>query len=235
MIFTKETYTKSNIYLFLFVIFCILALFTIKLDNFFVNLLVRSLRYLFILLYYLSLVKKPNTFILLFILFFFVAGGFLTHSPSNIYGLLLICASRVVLIKIAISDVNINNVNWKSFVFVSLLFVVIGFLILSLYYNNSPVFYITVFSIVSLVALLSISYLNLLNTTKKWNLRFFSAISLFVLSDTIFGIQRLTKIDPTFLLIASVFYLLAYFLIIQSDIEKQRFINKGSQRNRKTA
>lgn len=225
----KNIFNKSNIYLFLFVLFCVAALFTIKLGDFYISVFVKSLRYLFLLLYYLSLVKKANPLIVSVIVIFGFISLFLSYNVSSIVGLLLICLSRAVLIKLALMNIKGKNINWKLFTVVTLLFIMVGFLVLSLYYKNSPIFYVTILSIILLVFLLSISFLNILSNTKRWNLRFFSAISLFVISDAIFGIQRLTEISKTFLLISSIFYNISYFLIIQSDIERQRFINKTTE------
>lgn len=219
---SKEILSKSNIYLILFVLFCVITLFTIKYSNFYVNIFVRSLRYLFLFLYYSSLVKKKHPLIVSVICVFFLASAFLSFNSSSITGLLLICLSRILLARYVIINVKFKNINWGTFSLITCLFIIVGLLVLSLYYNNSPVFYVTVISVILLIVLLSVSFLSLLNSTKKWNLKFFSAISLFVISDAIFGVQRLSEVSVAFLIMASMFYNLAYYLIVNSDVEKQK-------------
>lgn len=130
------------------------------------------------------------------------------------------CVTRILFLKTVTSNVKLKNINWNSFIGITILFIIIGFVIGSLYYNNTPFFYIAITATFLLIIILSISFLTLLSSIKKGNLEFFIAISLFVISDTIFGIQRLMEVSATFLIIASIFYNIAYFLITQSEIKR---------------
>lgn len=218
---SQKIFNKSNIYLFLFVLFCLATLFAIKLGDFYLNIFVRCARYLFLFLYYKSLVKKANYLLVSIIVLFFIASLFFVFNSSSLYGLVSICISRVVLIILIVSNIKLRGVSWNLAIKIFVLFTVIGSVILSLYYNNSPFFYLTVVSVIFLIILLALSFLNLLDTSLKGNLEFFSAISLFVISDTIFGVQRLTHVAIPFLVAASIFYNLAYFFIVKSEIKRQ--------------
>lgn len=215
-----EIFKKSSVYLFLFAITCILTLFAIKYGNLYLNLFLRILRFSFLLLYYISLTEKVNVTYLGILGSFLGTSILLVYNSSSTYAMLAVCVTRLLLIRMLISSKTTKKISLKSFRFLLILFVATGVVILSLYYDNSVFFYISILATFLLIVTLYISFVNLLNTTKKGNLEFFIAISLFVISDMIFGAKRIIGVSASFLIMASILYNIAYFLITNAVLKK---------------
>lgn len=211
---------RRNIYLFLFVIACLLNLYAIKSSSIYLNVFLRFTRLLFLVLFYNASVEKMNKTFIIVLLVYLISSVFFTFNPTSLYGVLALAFTRIGLLKIALSNNIKRNFDKRLFIIVTVLFVGLGLLVLYLYYNNSAFFYYSFFATLLLIVLASVSFLNLISIQKPSNLYFFIAVALFIISDTIFGIQKMTKISTDFLILASVLYNVSYYLICYSEVVK---------------
>lgn len=179
-----------------------------------------TIKYAALIFYYASVAKKYDFYLILTLVLFYVSSVFFTYNPASIYGILILILCRILLIKMVLSYLKIKNINWRYFVYVFLLLVVIAMLISSLYYNGSVFFYLSLVVSSLLIIILTLSFLGVLNSTKKGALEFFIAIFLFVVSDMIFGAKRVTGINTSFIILASLFYNIAYYLITKSVLKR---------------
>lgn len=212
---------KKTLLIFLFFLFCFASFYAVNIGSKSLNLVLSFLKFGVLTLYYFLSTKKTNSSFVVIVALFFTTGMFLNYKSLTIYGFITILLSRIALIKLSLKTLDVKHITSFSFIAGSIILTSIGVLIFSLYLNNSTFFYLSLSAMILLIALIIIAFLNLLATTKKGNLAFFMAISLFVISDTIFGTQQLNHISSVFLIIASAFYNIAYFLLVQHQIEKQ--------------
>lgn len=217
----KNTFNKSSVYLLLFTLTCFFTLFAIKYGNIYINISLRILRFSFLLLYYISLAKKTNTMFVGVLVSFLATSILLAYNSSSVYAMLMVCITRLLFIRMLVSDIGSKRINLKSLKFLLFIFVIIGIVIMSLYYSNSAFFYISILATLLLIISLALSFLNILNTKKRGNLEFFVAIALFVISDMIFGVKRIIGVSAWFLIMASILYNVAYFLIAKSVLKRE--------------
>lgn len=199
-----------------------MVFYTISANQVNSTLILLTVKYLFLILYYVTSAKKKNYYLIASLVIFYVASIFFTFNPSSVYGISFICLARLSLVQLPTSNLNFRNINWDVFITISILFLVLGFIILSFYPSDTMFFYVSLIATFFLVLLLSFSFLSLLRTLKNGNILFFMAIALFVASDAISGTQRYLEVSTLLIVMASIFYNIAYFLLVQSDIEKQR-------------
>lgn len=201
---------------------CLLTLFAIKYGDVYINLTLRILRFGFLLLYFVSLTKNHNVAYWVISVSSLLASLLLVYNSSSVYAIVSVCITRLAFIHVASLGIEKEHISRKSFTFLFLMSVVIGAVVLSLYYNNSALFYTILIASFLLSIAFSLSFLRLLNTSKKGNLEFFIAICLFIISDAIFGVRRIIGVNATFLIVGSMFYNTAFFLITQAMVKKEK-------------
>lgn len=211
-------------YFSLFVLSCLVTLFAIKYGDVYTNLILRVLRFGFLSMYFISLTKNHNVTYWIILASSMAASIFLIYNSSSVYAAVSICIARLALIHMISLGIRKEHISWKMFVFLVFLSIIIGAVVLSLYYNNSAFFYAVLIASFLLIIAFSLSFLRLLNTSKKGNLNIFIAICLFIVSDTIFGARRIIGVSASFLIIGSILYNTAYFLITQAMIKKDKGI-----------
>lgn len=218
---TKNIVTKQNGYLTVFILSCLFTFYTIGTNNINNTLILLSVKYLFLILYYTSSVRKNNYYLIAGLVLFYIASVFFTFHPASIYGIIILSFARLSLIQLPTSSLKFRSINWDVFLTVCILFLVISFVIFSFYPMNTVFFYVSLIATFFLILLLSFSFLSLLKTLKRGNILFFIAIALFIISDAISGTQRYLEVSTSLIIMASVLYNIAYFLLVKSDIEKQ--------------
>lgn len=215
-----KTISRNTIFLFLFALSCVLIPFAIKANNTSFIVFLRVIRIVFLILYYISSTKKYNYLFIISLIPFLISGVFFVYDTSSIYGMFTLILSRILLLKIVIPKKK--KIDWKLFTGTVSLFLALGGIVLSLFYSDTFLFYISATTGLVLSVLLSITFMNLLIYKRKMGTtEMFLAIFIFVISDLVFGIQKIHETNQTNMMMSSIFYNIAYFLICKSLILKE--------------
>lgn len=216
-----KTISRNTIFLFLFALSCVLIPFAIKANNTSFIVFLRVIRIVFLILYYISSTKKYNYLFIISLIPFLISGVFFVYDTSSIYGMFTLILSRILLLKIVIPKKK--KIDWKLFTGTVSLFLALGGIVLSLFYSDTFLFYISATTGLVLSVLLSITFMNLLIYKRKMgSTEMFLAIFIFVISDLVFGIQKIHETNQTNMMMSSIFYNIAYFLICKSLILKEK-------------
>lgn len=223
-----ENSKYKNLLLILFVVYCFLEGILIGDKKGLAEALLRIPSMLFLWWYYVVSVKKENSNFVFGMVFFVISSFFFTIDFSHLLGIITLLISRLFLIKIVISDLKKTD---KTTAFaITALFSVISFVIMYLFYTNTLFFYISALATISLILLASFTFSILLNSKNKSDyVTMFFGVFFFVISDAIFGVQKLnqggssSEISVSANTIITVFlYNLGFFLITKAMINRDK-------------
>lgn len=217
---TKTTIYR-NIFLVLFIISCSLIPLAIEKESTGLVVFLRCARIVLLVLFYITSTQKQSTLFIVSLIPFLVSGIFFVFNSSSIYGMLALIVSRILLIKLVIPQNK--KVDWKLFTRITGLFLAVASGILSLFYKNTFLFYISATTGLVLIVLLSLTFMNLLlQSRKSGTLEMFLAVFIFMISDIVFGIEKINETNKVNMMFSAVFYNVAYFLICWSLIMKDK-------------
>lgn len=211
---------KKRIFLFLFIISGLLEIYSVVITNKILLFFSRLACIFFLLFYYLNSSKKANKTFIIILGLFLVTDILSAINKDSFYKMIPLTISRIFLAKLVFS--GIKKINWRIFTMVFTTFFIVGFIIISFLYTNSNLFYTSVISTLTLITLSSFVFINLLNTEKKGNLEMFFGVFIFVISDAIFGAQKLHEINQTYTILTSISYNIGYYLICSAILIKEK-------------
>ncbi len=189
------------------------------------NIIVKTLKYLFLFLYYRISVDKMNKYILGFIFLDYISGllyirGYLETSTITS---LILC--RVLIFSYLLKINTFKGVKIKRFIELIVVLLFILFLLAMLIFNNS-LFYKNNISYlvagisaeITLIITLFFAFLNLQETIQKGNLLILIAISLYIISDSLFTTLQFEQLKPFVIKLIASIYVIADFMIVQSNV-----------------
>ncbi len=223
-ILDKEKYPK--IFLILFCISSFLGAYAIVSSNLYFSFIMLTFKYIFLFLFYKNSVKNTNINISIFIFLSYICGLLFADGQESIIGALSIITYRILLIFYL--KKNIKSGFRKPIILIFLLSIVFMALMGLVYYNISfqniskAYLILNFFSELSLMVLLYYSFIKLEKNIKKGDFMFFLSVSLYIISDSLF-LPIHFEGQPEFLkVIISSFYVTANFLIVLSNIRRQK-------------
>lgn len=211
-----------------FFVFFFLGLFTIKEESDLSNTFFRVISLLSLTVYYVLSVKNKNFYFVLALITFLISDAFFSINSSHLLGVIGAILSRSLLIKIIIPDCK--NADKKSLFFIIILMTLLCGVLLYFYYEDTILFYTAAFACLTLAILTSLTFSVLLeNKKRKKYIAMFLGISLFIISDAFFGIQKINERETEIMLsdrFTVLLYYIGYFFICITMIKKGKEILK---------
>lgn len=210
----------KNIFLFGFIFFCVLGAWSILEKDAFLDIAFKIIRFTFLLLFYMASTKHINFLFIISVGLLSISSVFFSTNPISVEAIVLLGVSRMPLIKILLGDMKKEY--WKPFTIVTILFSVFLLLIMYLLYQHTLFYYVVIFSSLLLIVLLALSFALLLGKrNKKQHIEMFIGVFLFVVTDAVFGSQKLVETNYIYLLVADLIYNVAIFFVTLSVIKKR--------------
>lgn len=210
---------NKNIYLTLFIISCLLESIFIYYKQEVLVLTFRVISICILFLYYLTSVNKINTNYIITVTLFLITDTLFSLERYYHSGMLPLVLSRIFLIIITLKSVKAFD--YKQFSKIVLMFSVLAFIIFFSLNIKKDLLYISMLVALTLIILGSLVFMNLLNSRKKGNLEMFLGVFLFIISDAIFGVQKIDESNYKLPVFTTIVYNIAYYLICKAIIKKE--------------
>lgn len=215
----KNNLLFQRIFLVGFIVFCFLGAWSTIEEDIFLDATFKTLRFTFLLLFYIASSKEISILYLISIGLFVVSSVLFSLSTYSVIAIAFLGLSRVPLVKILL--VEMKNEYWESFKVVFLLFLGFFMLIIFLLKVNTSFFYMSVFSSLVLAVLVAMSFALFLwkENKAKYSIMFIGFF-LFVITDVIFGAKKIGGTNNLYILMTTLLYNIAFYLITASMIKK---------------
>lgn len=207
---TRITF-KRDLFLLLFVVACFIEFYAVANDVRDLEIFSRISRIAFLLLVYTYSVREVNRKFVFVLMSFLLSDVLFSVLSVNLYGMLGLVITRIGLINLTLSLTK--KIEWKTFGLAMLFFTIVATVILSMFYVNTSFFYASIVTTLALIVLSSVTFMNVVKQNKKEDVLLFVASFLFIISDSVFGIQKFKLSGDFYLVMASVCYDIAFFLI----------------------
>ncbi len=220
----------TTLFLFLEIICAFWGGYLTSIGNENLLIIIRTLEHVFLFLYYfIAINKKVNINISAFIFIALCIGIISIFDIFNIFLIGLLALNRLVLIFYNKKEINIKTIK-KTYIFLLIFIILLMFILFSLQYledrkklyQNDQISLLLLVSGILMLIILMISISRLTTKLNKSNILFFTAISLFIIADAIFLTMDFGISNTYSIAINDIFYSISLFLIIQSDIEKEK-------------
>lgn len=211
---------KINFYTVAYLVACLLSLFFIDVNSSIIEMIVKISALIFLSFLYLSLTKTINYFYLFVLMNSIASDTFLIFDDDFLMlGTILLLANRILYIIIsrrALSDINPKNS--LSYLLPSLLVFVIIYVLLKPYLEQISVSFLLIG--ISSVIVIGLSFMNYMNNMNKKNKLFFFGMLLIVTADVLIAINKFLDYHLAYVIIYTLMYYVARYLICESMIEK---------------
>ncbi len=215
---------KKQVLLSFFIVFWIADVLMIYFNKNDLLPVTRLLSLLSIVLYgYVAIKKITISFILLCVLI--VSTGFLfSLNAYTISGLVSLCCLRAIWSFLLLYQ-RPNRKDYKSiFVIFGVLTCAISIVLYEIS-AHSVFFYLSIFTTVSLMFLLAVSFANILATGPKYgNVEMLLSVFIFVVSDSLSGAKKIEGTTTFYLMLSVLLYNSAYYFLMKSLIKHDKHL-----------
>lgn len=218
MFMVKSSKFLARLSLVLFLLTSLATLFTIKDSESFYNPFLRVLRMVFLVAFYMFSANSYCKSFLVSLLLFTVSSVLFIYKDVSFYAVFFLFLSRLALIALVVEK---NNIDRFSFIRIFFMFFILGFVVLSYYYSDTMLFYISSLATLALISLLAISFTALLRHQTKYYKFLFLGTFLFAISDALFGAKEMVKSSYINVFFTTIFYNTGYFTVCYSVINKE--------------
>lgn len=207
---TKKT-LKRDLFLLLFGVACFVEFYAVAKDIRDLEIFSRISRIAFLLLVYTYSVREVNRKFIFTLMSFLLSDVLFSVMSVSLYGMLGLVITRIALINLTLSLTK--KIDWRIFGLAMLFFTVVAIIILSMFYVNTAFFYASLVTTLALIVFASLTFMNMVKLNRREDILLFMVAFLFIISDSVFGIQKFKLAGDLYLVMASVFYDLAFFII----------------------